>query len=143
MAGYGQSEANEPDEEDTDMAEQDPREFRGGVHEPPDAKPGEWADNEGVVPREMVDEPGEPPPERSGDEQALSDASLGGITDRDPQDDSIDRQAGDEADSTRYSGTGANAAEVKEEMQEGEPAPWPQAANVARENQDPSENAQT
>lgn len=131
------------DEEEEDMAEQDPREYRGGVHEPPDAKPGEWADNEGVVPREMVDDPGAPPPERAGDDQALSDSSLGQVTDRsDPSDDNIDRTQGDAADATSHSGTGANAAEVKEEMQQGEPAPWPQAANVARENQDPDENAQ-
>ncbi len=36
------------------MAEQDPRDYRGGAHEPEDAKPGE-ADNEGMVPREMLD----------------------------------------------------------------------------------------
>ena len=125
------------------MAEQDPREYRGGVHEPPEGKPGEWADNEGVVPREMVDDPGAPPPERADDDQALSDASLGQVTDRsDPSDDNIDQAQGDAADATSHSGTGANAAEVKEEMQQGEPAPWPQAANVARENQDPDENAQ-
>lgn len=125
------------------MPEQDPRDYRGGAHEPADAKGAEtWADNEGVVPREMVDEPGEPPPERTGDDQALSDASLGGVTDRDPQDDNIDRQSGDEADATSYSGTGANAAEVKEQMQEGEPVPWPQAANVARENTDADETAE-
>ena len=127
------------------MAEQDPREFRGGAHEPADAKGGEetWADNEGVVPREMVDEQEAPPPERAGDEQAVSDSYLGGVTDRDPQEDNIDRSQGDDADATSYSGTGANAEEVKDEMQEGEPVPWPQAANVARENQDPDTNAQT
>jgi len=125
------------------MAEQDPREYRGGVHEPPDAKPGEWADNEGVVPRENLDDPGAPPPERAGDSQALSDRSTGEITDRsEPREDNIDEGGGDAADATRHSGTGANAAEVKEEMQAGEPVPWPQAANVARENQDPDENAQ-
>ena len=126
------------------MAEQDPREYRGGVHEPADAKGGEetWANNEGVVPREELDDPGAPPPERAGDEQAVGDAYLGQVTDRDPQDDNIDRAQGDAADATSHSGTGANAAEVKEEMQEGEPAPWPQAANVAREDQDPDTNAQ-
>lgn len=125
------------------MAEQDPREYRGGVKEPADAKGTDsWADNEGVVPREMVDEPEAPPPERDQD-QALSDSSLGEVSDRsDPGEDNIDTSAGDAADATSHSGTGANAAEVKEQMQEGEPAPWPQAANVARENTDEDENAQ-
>ncbi|HEV2787048.1 MAG TPA: hypothetical protein VGV67_11700 [Solirubrobacteraceae bacterium] len=127
------------------MAEQaDPRKYRGGAHEPAEAKgEGTWADNEGVVPREMVDEPEGPPPERAGDEQAVSDSYLGGLTDRDAQDDDIDRGRGDAADATSYSGTGGNVEEVKEEMQEGEPAPWPQAANVAREDQDPDRDAQT
>jgi hypothetical protein len=125
------------------MAEKDPRDYRGGVREPSDAKggPDSWADTEGVVPREMVDDPGAPPPERAGDDQALSDAALGQVTDRDPTDDSIDRSGGDEADATSHSGTGANAAEVKDEMQEGEPVPWVQAANVARENTGGDETA--
>ena len=111
------------------MAEQDPREYRGGVQEPGDAKQGQA--DEGVVPREMVDDPGAPPPERDQD-QALSDSSLGEVTDRsDPSEDDIDHSGGDEADATSHSGTGGNVAEVKEEMQEGEPAPWVQGANVA------------
>jgi hypothetical protein len=126
------------------MAEKDPRDYRGGVHEPPDAKGGEesGADTEGVVPRDMLDDPGAPPPERAGDDQALSDAALGEVTDRDPTDDSIDHSGGDEADATSHSGTGANAAEVKEEMEEGEAAPWPQAANVAREDTSDDKTAQ-
>jgi hypothetical protein len=126
------------------MAEKDPRDYRGGVHEPSDAKGGEasGADTEGVVPREMLDDPGSPPPERAGDDQALSDAALGEVTDRDPTDDSIDHSGGDEADATSHSGTGANAAEVKEEMEEGEAAPWPQAANVAREDTSDDKTAQ-
>jgi hypothetical protein len=86
------------------MAETDPREFRGGVHEPSDAKGGEdtWADNEGVVPRELLDDPGAPPPERDQD-QALSDRALGVVTDRsDPSEDNIDREGGDQADATTY-----------------------------------------
>lgn len=123
------------------MGEQDPREYRGGVHEPEDANKAA-APNEGIVPREMVDDPGAPPPERDQD-QALSDSSLGEVTDRsDPSQDNIDTTGGDEADATRDSGTGANAAEVKEQMQEGEPVPWPQAANVARETTDADENAE-
>jgi len=126
------------------MAEKDPRDYRGGVHEPPDAKGGEdsWADTEGVVPREMLDDPGNPPPERAGDDQALGDAALGEVTDRDPTDDAIDHSGGDQADATSHSGTGANAAEVKEEMDEGEPVPWPQAANVAREDTSDDKTAQ-
>lgn len=84
------------------MAEQDPREYRGGVHEPPEAKGGEqtWADNEGVVPREELDDPGAPPAERDQD-QALGDAALGEVTDRsDPSEDNIDREGGDNADAT-------------------------------------------
>ncbi len=122
------------------MAEQDPREYRGGVEEPEDAKQG--VANESIVPREMVDDPGAPPPERDQG-QALSDASLGEVTDRsDPSQDNIDRSGGDAADATRDSGTGANAAEVKDQMQAGEPVPWPQAANVARETTDEDETAQ-
>jgi hypothetical protein len=84
------------------MAEQDPREYRGGVKEPADAKGGEesWADNEGVVPRDMIDDPDAPPPERDED-QALSDRALGEVTDRsDPGEDNIDREGGDGADAT-------------------------------------------
>jgi hypothetical protein len=127
--------------EEEDMAEQDPRTYRGGVHEAEDAKGG--VADDGVVPRDMVDDPGAPPPERQGDDQALSDASLGQVTDRsDPSEDSIDPSGGDEADATSHSGTGANAAEIKEEMQEGEGVPWVQAANVARENTNEDETAE-
>jgi hypothetical protein len=117
-------------EEDEHMAEQDPRDYRGGAHEPEGAKPG-GTGNEGVVPREMVDDPGAPPAERDQD-QALSDSSLGEVTDRsDPSQDNIDHSGGDDADATSHSGTGGNVEEVKEQMQEGEPAPWVQGANVA------------
>ena len=86
---------------------------------------------------------GAPPPERADDDQALSDASLGQVTDRsDPSEDSIDHSGGDEADATSHSGTGANAAEIKEEMKEGEAVPWVQAANVARENTNEDETAE-
>ena len=113
------------------MAEQDPRDYRGGVQEPGDSKQGNA--NESVVPREMVDDPGAPPPERDQD-QALSDSALGEVTDRsDPSEDNIDHSGGDDADATSHSGTGANAQEVKEEMDQGEPVPWVQGANVARE----------
>lgn len=75
---------------------EDPREFRGGVREPEEAK-GDWADNEGVVPREMLDEL---PPQDTSDPQALKDAALGAVT-GDPQtEDTVDESAGDEADAT-------------------------------------------
>lgn len=94
------------------------------------------------MPREELDKPDAPPPERD-QSQALSDDSLGQVTDRsDPSQDNIDRSGGDEADATSHSGTGANAGEVREQMEEGEPVPWPQAANIARETRDPDENAQ-
>ena len=48
------------------MAESDPRDYRGGVHES-----GEDKGNEGVVPREMVDEP---TADTSADDQELGDA---------------------------------------------------------------------
>ena len=122
------------------MAEQDPREYRGGVQEPSDAKGGA-ADNEGVVPRDMVDDPGAPPAERDQD-QALSDSSLGQVTDRsDPSEDNIDESGGDEADATSHSGTGGNVEEVKDEMQEGEPVPWVQGANVAAGDTDQDADA--
>ena len=113
------------------MAEQDPRDYRGGTHEPEGAKPG-GGGNEGIVPREMVDDPDAPPPERDQD-QALSDSSLGQVTDRsDPSEDNIDESGGDAADATSHSGTGADAQDVKEEMEEGKPVSWVQGANVSR-----------
>jgi hypothetical protein len=77
---------------------QDPREYRGGVREPEEAKGGQesWADNEGVVPREMIDETG---PEPSG-EQDLKDAAMGQVTDHDHTGEAIDKSAGDDADAT-------------------------------------------
>jgi hypothetical protein len=76
----------------------DPREYRGGVREPEDAKGGQesWADNEGVVPREMVDDVG---PEQAG-EQDLKDAAMGEVTDHDHTGEAIDKSAGDDADAT-------------------------------------------
>jgi hypothetical protein len=79
-----------------DERTEDPREFRGGVREPEDAK-GNWADNEGVVPREMLDDP---PPQDGADDQALKDDVMGEVTGHDHEDVSVDRTAGDEADAT-------------------------------------------
>jgi hypothetical protein len=74
------------------MAEQDPREYRGGVQESGDEK-----GNDGVVPREMVDEP---TADTSADNQELGDAVQGEVTDKDPQDSAIDDSGGDDADAT-------------------------------------------
>ena len=82
------------------MAEstEDPREYRGGVREPEEAKGGEesWANTEGIVPREMIDDL---PPEDPG-EQDLKDASMGEVTDHDHTGEAIDKSAGDKADAT-------------------------------------------
>jgi|tagenome__1003787_1003787.scaffolds.fasta_scaffold18936225_2 hypothetical protein len=81
-----------------DESTQDPREYRGGVREPEDAKGGQesWADTEGVVPREMIDDTG---PEPTG-EQDLKDAAMGQVTDHDHTGEAIDKSAGDQADAT-------------------------------------------
>jgi hypothetical protein len=71
----------------------DPREYRGGVREPAGAK-GNWADNEGVVPREMIDDTGPEP----SDPQALKDEVQGEVTGE--TDDAIDKHGGDDADAT-------------------------------------------
>lgn len=95
------------------MAESDPRDYRGGVHEPADAKGGTetWADNEGVVPREMVDEP---TADTSPDDQELGDAVKGEVTGKDPQDSGIDRAGGDHADATE--GLTGRTAESPDEL---------------------------
>ena len=81
------------------MAEQDPREYRGGVDE----------GNKGIVPREMVDEP---TADTSADNQELGDAVQGEVTDKDPQDSAIDESGGDQADATEgLSGRTADSAD--------------------------------
>lgn len=96
------------------MAEstQDPREYRGGVREPEDAKGGQdsWADTEGVVPREMLDDP---PPQENADDQDLKDAAMGEVTDHDHTGDAIDKSAGDQADATRDGGTGEDVEDLE------------------------------
>ncbi len=111
------------------MAEKDPRDYRGGVREPADAKGGEdsWADTEGVVPREMLDDPGPPPPERAQDAQALGDAVRGEVTDRDPADDAIDRAGGDRADATTHGGAQSDV----EDLEEGRPVSRVDAQTLA------------
>jgi hypothetical protein len=94
------------------MAEPDPREYRGGVRESEQGKGGSpAADSEGVVPREMIDDP---PPPKTSDPQALKDESMGEVTDGEQTDKAIDQSAGDHADATRDGGTGVDAEEVKE-----------------------------
>jgi hypothetical protein len=71
----------------------DPREYRGGAHEPADAKGG-WADNEGVVPREMIDDTGPEP----SDPQALPDAVQGEVTGEGQTEHTLDKHQGDHAE---------------------------------------------
>src|SRR5687767_9741880 len=83
------------------MAEQDPREYRGGAAE----------GGEGGVPREMVDEP---TADTSADQNELGDAVQGEVTDKDPQDSAIDESGGDEADAT--SGLTGRTADSPDEL---------------------------
>jgi hypothetical protein len=76
------------------MAESDPREYRGGVREPDTEGQGD----EGLVPREMVDEP---TADTSAEDNELVDAVQGQVTDKDPQDSAIDTSGGDQADATQ------------------------------------------
>ena len=110
------------------MAETDPREYRGGVHEPADAKGGAdaGADNEGIVPREMIDEP---TADTSADEHELGDAVQGQVTDRDPTDSSIDTAGGDHADATEGT-TGATVDSADELTEDDATSKW-DAANAA------------
>ena len=78
-----------------DERTEDPREYRGGVREPEQAKGG--ADTEGIVPREMLDDPG---PQQNDDPQALSDDVMGDVTGEPKDDIQIDPHAGDDADAT-------------------------------------------
>ena len=93
------------------MAEstQDPREYSGGVHEAEGEKPGQ-ADTEGVVPREMLDDP---PPQENPDEQDLKDAAMGDVTGHDHTGEAIDQSAGDQADATRDGGTGEDVEDLE------------------------------
>jgi hypothetical protein len=95
---------------------QDPREYRGGVRETEEAKGGQdtWADTEGVVPREMLDDP---PPQENPDEQDLKDSAMGEVTGHDHTGEAIDQSAGEEADATRDGGTGEDV----EDLESGKP----------------------
>jgi hypothetical protein len=115
-----------------DEREPDPREYRGGVRETEDAKGGSetWADTEGVVPREMIDNP---PPQEDADEQTLKDDALGEVTGQEHTDEAIDQSAGDDADATTDGGTGADV----EDLDAGKPISRVDQANLANQ----SENA--
>jgi hypothetical protein len=114
-----------------DERTQDPREYRGGVREPEDAKGGSeaWADTEGVVPREMLDDP---PPQEDPDEQALKDDALGDVTGHEHTDEAIEQSAGDEADATTDGGTGVDV----EEVEEGKPISRVDAPNLRAQTDD-------
>jgi hypothetical protein len=92
---------------------QDPRDYRGGVRETEGEKPGQ-ADTEGVVPRELLDDP---PPQENPDEQDLKDVAMGEVTGHDHAAEEIDLSAGDEADATRDGGTGDDV----EDLESGKP----------------------
>lgn len=90
------------------MAESDPREFRGGVREPDTEGQGD----EGVVPREMVED--DPAGDKSAENNELVDSVQGQVTDKDPHDSSIDRSGGDEADATK--GQSGRTADSPDEL---------------------------
>jgi hypothetical protein len=89
------------------MAESDPREYRGGVREPDTEGQGD----EGLVPREMVDEP---TADTNPNENELGDAVQGQVTDKDPHDSAIDTSQGDQADATQ--GLTGRTAEDPDEL---------------------------
>jgi hypothetical protein len=107
---------------------QDPREYRGGVHEAEGEKPGQ-ADTEGVVPREMLDDP---PAQENPDEQDLKDVAMGDVTGHDHAAENIDLSAGDEADATRDGGTGEDV----EDLESGKPISRVDQANLRAQTDD-------
>ena len=108
------------------MAESDPREYRGGVREPDTEGQGD----EGLVPREMVDEP---TADTSADENQLVDSVQGEVTDKDPHDSAIDRSGGDEADAT--SGLSGRTADDADELtDDNTKSKWDAGANAALGN---------
>lgn len=98
------------------MAEADPREYRGGAREPQQGGEGD----EGLVPREMVDEP---TADTSSDENQLVDSVQGQVTDKDPHDSAIDESGGDEADATKGQ-TGHTADSPDELTDENTKSKW-------------------
>ena len=98
------------------MTESDPREYRGGAREPQQDGEGD----EGVVPREMVDEP---TADTSADDNQLVDSVQGQVTDKDPHDSAIDRSGGDEADATKGQ-TGSTAESADELTDDNTKSKW-------------------
>lgn len=105
------------------MAEADPREYRGGVREPRQDGQGD----EGIVPREMVDEP---TADTSPDANQLGDAVQGEVTDKDPHDSGIDESGGDEADATKGQ-TGRTADSADELTDDNTKSKWDAGANAS------------
>ena len=114
-----------------DERTEDPSEYRGGVRESEEAKGGDatWADTEGVVPREMLDDP---PPQENPDEQDLKDAAMGEGSGHDHTGDAIDQSAGDKADATEQGGTGTDV----EELEEGKPVSRVDQPNLRTQTDD-------
>lgn len=108
------------------MAEADPREYRGGVREPDTDGQGD----EGIVPREMVDEP---TAETSPDANELGDAVQGQVTDKDPNDSAIDESGGDDADATKGQ-TGRTADSPEELTDDNTKSKWDAGANASMGN---------
>ena len=108
------------------MAEADPREYRGGVREPDTEGQGD----EGVVPREMVDEP---TADTSADDNQLVDSVQGQVTDKDPHDSAIDTSGGDEADATQGQ-TGRTADSPEELTDDNTKSKWDAGANASLGN---------
>lgn len=105
------------------MAEADPREYRGGVREPQQVGGGD----EGIVPREMVDEP---TTDTSPEDNELGDAVQGQVTDRDPDDSAIDKSGGDAADATKGQ-TGRTADSADELTDDNTKSKWDAGANAS------------
>lgn len=105
------------------MAEADPREYRGGVREPQQDGQGD----EGIVPREMVDEP---TADTSPDANELGDAVQGQVTDKDPQDSAIDESGGDQSDAAKGQ-TGRTADSADELTDDNTKSKWDAGANAS------------
>ena len=102
------------------MAEQDPKEYRGGVEE---------EDSQGIVPREMVDEN---TADTSAEDNQLGGGVQGEVTDKDPHDSAIDESGGDAADAT--SGLTGRTAESPDELTDDNTKSKWDAANAALGN---------
>lgn len=105
------------------MAEADPREYRGGVREPQQGGQGD----EGIVPREMVDEP---TADTSPQNNELGDSVQGQVTDKDPKDSAIDESGGDAADATQGQ-TGRTADSPEELTDDNTKSKWDAGANAS------------